>query len=346
MTPRQGRAIRPIYRRSDALRDGGSPQRPSTGVASSGVSCTACRPAVSGGCGLPSVARVSDQQHSDGWEALRARLEASGNGSRLRGGWVPRGRPDRTPPDRSETAAPGVPDAGPATVAVRQQPATVGSPPALTRAHVVVVAVVAAVAVVSTVVVVRGAQPSEQSVPLVAHAAIDPMPTASPTLPEAEPGAGEPVTDPPVADEVVVHVAGKVRRPGVVRLPAGSRVIDAVEAAGGARPRADLTAVNLARELEDGEQVRVDLPPDPALDGVVPTGAGGQGAQAASGGVLDLNTATASDLESLPGIGPVLAQRIVTYRDESGPFRTLEQLAEVSGIGPAVLASVADLVRV
>ena len=231
-------------------------------------------------------------------------------------------------------------------MAVRQEPAAVGSPPALTRSHVVVVAVVAAVAVVSTVVVVRSAQPSEQSVPLVAHAAIDPMPIASPTLPEAEPGAGEPVTDPPVADEVVVHVAGKVRRPGVVRLPAGSRVIDAVEAAGGARPRADLTAVNLARELEDGEQVRVGLPPDPAVDGVGPTGAGGQEAQAPSGGVLDLNTATASDLESLPGIGPVLAQRIVTYRDESGPFRTVEQLAEVSGIGPAVLASVADLVRV
>lgn len=329
------------------------------------MSCTASRRDVRGCAGLPSVAKVSDQQHSDGWEALRARLEASDDRSWFRGGWIPRVRRAGIPPDPSATAERGLPaadadadaDSGAGSGAEAEgQPARRGAPPALpappvlTRSHLAVVVVVAVVAVLLTVLVVRSAQPSEQSVPLAAHAALDATPTATPTLPPAgssadEPPTDEPETGPHEAEEVVVHVAGKVRRPGVVRLPAGSRVIDAVEAAGGARPNADLSAVNLARELQDGEQVRVGIPPDPAVD-VVAAGTPGEGGGMPSGGALDLNSATATELESLPGIGPVLAQRIVSYRDQSGPFRTVEQLVEVAGIGPAVMASVADLVRV
>jgi competence protein ComEA len=145
----------------------------------------------------------------------------------------------------------------------------------------------------------------------------------------------------PVA-EVVVHVAGQVARPGLVRLPAGSRVADAIQAAGGVtRPRAADT-VNLARVLVDGEQVLVGVPGAAVPGAAVPGGV----AAAAAPAVLDLNAASVTDLDSLPGVGPVLAARIVAWRAANGPFRSVDELGEVSGIGDAILAQVRSLVRV
>ncbi|MHB1489120.1 ComE operon protein 1 [mine drainage metagenome] len=138
---------------------------------------------------------------------------------------------------------------------------------------------------------------------------------------------------------VVVHVVGQVASPGVVRLPVGSRVTDAIDAAGGATADADLSVVNLARVLVDGEQVLV---PRPGESPVVP----GQGAVRAADAPLDLNAATLADLDALPGIGPVLAQRILDWRTAHGRFTDVEELAEVSGIGPSVLSRLRDQVRV
>lgn len=143
--------------------------------------------------------------------------------------------------------------------------------------------------------------------------------------------------------ELVVDMEGKVRRPGIVRVPAGSRVMDAVAAAGGALPGTDTSALNLARLLVDGEQIFVGIPPPP---GAEPSGGG---ASSASGGPvdqIDLNTATVQQLEQLPGVGPVLAQRIVDYRAEHGGFGSIDELRQVTGIGDQRFADLKDLVRV
>ena len=132
------------------------------------------------------------------------------------------------------------------------------------------------------------------------------------------------------AGEVVVAVAGKIRHPGLVRLPAGSRVDGAVRAAGGAAPGASTGLVNLARKLIDGTQVLIGVDPPP---GAVP-GTGPSAATGASGvAPIDLNAAVAGDLDHLPGIGPVLAERIVSWRTEHGRFASVDQLRQVSGIG-------------
>ena len=136
---------------------------------------------------------------------------------------------------------------------------------------------------------------------------------------------GEPVRGP-----VVVHVVGAVRRPGVYRLAPGSRARDALRRAGGARPRADLAAVNLAALLADGEQVRV---PERARPGVVAP----EPSAGATPAIVHLNGATAEELDALDGIGPALAERIVAYRVAHGGFRSVDELDEVSGIGPVRL---------
>jgi competence protein ComEA len=141
---------------------------------------------------------------------------------------------------------------------------------------------------------------------------------------------------------VVVAVAGKVRRPGLVKLPTGSRVADAVAAAGGALPGVDLVSVNLARKLVDGEQIIVG---DPA-PAVPPAGAAPARLGPTAGGVVNLNAATVAELDALPGVGPVLAQRIVDYRTQHGPFSSVEQLREVSGIGSAKFANLRSRVTV
>jgi competence protein ComEA len=157
---------------------------------------------------------------------------------------------------------------------------------------------------------------------------------------------------PVVVDVVVVDVAGKVRKPGVYRLPAGSRVDDAVRAAGGLLSGVDPALVNLARKLADGEQLLVGLVP-PA-GGSTGGGAGGSadggsapaGPGAATSGPLDLNTATLAQLDALPGVGPVLAQRILDWRTEHGRFDSVDQLRGVTGIGESKYADLKPLVAV
>ncbi|WP_331461585.1 ComEA family DNA-binding protein [Streptomyces paludis] len=160
------------------------------------------------------------------------------------------------------------------------------------------------------------------------------------------------------AARVVVDVGGKVRRPGVLRLPPGSRVADALQAAGGVEPGADLTGLNRARVLVDGEQVVVDGPVPADAGGLGAAGPGAVGPGAAGvlgvggvagagpgGGLVSLNTATQAQFESLPGVGPVLAQRIADYRAQHGGFRSVDELREVSGIGERRFADLQPLVR-
>lgn len=150
---------------------------------------------------------------------------------------------------------------------------------------------------------------------------------------------------------LVVDVAGKVRHPGVYRLPTGARVADAVAAAGGTLPGLDPVTVNLARKLTDGEQLLIGIvqpapgPVDSAPDAAA-AGGGGSTASAPSTGPLDLNTATVAQLDGLPGVGPVLAQRIVDWRAQHGRFDSVDQLNDVSGIGDAKFASLKPLVAV
>ncbi len=135
---------------------------------------------------------------------------------------------------------------------------------------------------------------------------------------------------------VLVDVVGAVRRPGVVRLPQGARVIDAVAAAGGLQ-RGRAAVINLARTVVDGEQL--------VVGGKAET-AGGAGAAAGSGGRININAAKASQLDTLPGIGSVLAQRIVEYRAQHGPFRSLRDLLKVPGIGDAKYADLAASITI
>lgn len=149
-------------------------------------------------------------------------------------------------------------------------------------------------------------------------AAIAPPATVAPASVAASP-AGAPV---------FVHVAGAVRAPGLYEMPSGARVADAVEAAGGASPRADLDLLNLAAPVTDG--MKVD---------VLSKGGGVTPAPSASPGPVSLNSADQAALETIPGVGPVTAAAILARRDEAGPFTSIEQLMEVSGIGPATLES-------
>ncbi len=154
----------------------------------------------------------------------------------------------------------------------------------------------------------------------------------------AGPAADEPVPAESATPTVTVHVVGPVRRPGIVVLRDGARVADAVAAAGGMAQGAQAAAVNLARRLVDGE--RIDLHAPEAPQGSAVDAAPGSGAESS----VDLNTATTEQLQDLPGVGPVLAERIVAYRQEHGGFDTVEQLQEVAGIGPSRLQELADLV--
>ncbi|MGW8792364.1 helix-hairpin-helix domain-containing protein [Streptomyces althioticus] len=145
------------------------------------------------------------------------------------------------------------------------------------------------------------------------------------------------------APEIVVDVSGKVRDPGVHRLPAGSRVEDALKAAGGVRPGTRTGGLNRARFLVDGEQVVVGGPAPAAA--AAPAGPAGTGAAAGPTAPVSLNTATVDQLDTLPGVGPVLAQHIVDYRTRNGGFRSVDELREVNGIGDRRFADLRDLVR-
>ncbi|MFG2191592.1 helix-hairpin-helix domain-containing protein [Streptomyces sp. NPDC048639] len=177
------------------------------------------------------------------------------------------------------------------------------------------------------------AEPPHRHAPAPGSIAPGPSPAAS--------GAGG-------ARRVVIDVAGKVRNPGIFRLPTGSRVADALEAAGGVRPGTDTRALNRARVLNDGEQIVVGGPPGAGAAG---PGSGTPGAGGASGpgggnaSPISLNSATAEQLDALPGVGPVLARHILEYREQNGGFTSVAQLREVNGIGDARFADLQPLVQ-
>ncbi|QNE23258.1 ComEA family DNA-binding protein [Kribbella qitaiheensis] len=184
------------------------------------------------------------------------------------------------------------------------------------------------------------------------HSRPEVIPDAHPSPPSAV--GGSPVTQPstpgaptpsPSPQELVVDVAGKVRRPGLVRAKPGSRVADVLALAGGALPGVDLTSLNLARQVSDGEQILVGIPgnaPPPTTPGPATT----PGAEPPTATPVDLNKATLADLEALPGVGPVLAQRILDWRTEHGRFTTIDELQEVTGVGEKKFESLKPHVHV
>jgi competence protein ComEA len=159
---------------------------------------------------------------------------------------------------------------------------------------------------------------------------------------EPEPVAAElePVAARPARPVLVVHVVGEVRRPGLYRLRDGARIADAVHHAGGAARGADLAAVNLAAPLVDGIQILVPRRDAPGSVGSGEPSGGGS----ATGGMVSLSSATVEELDELPGVGPITAQKIVDYRAEHGPFASADDLDAVPGIGPTRIEQLRDLV--
>lgn len=152
---------------------------------------------------------------------------------------------------------------------------------------------------------------------------------------------------PPTEAPLVVDVAGAVPRPGVYEFPSGARVKDAVQAAGGLLAEADKSSINLAAPLEDGQRLNI-----PYLSGMEPTPppftgfSSSGGSRAGNVALIDINSATAEELESLPGIGPTLAQAIIDYRNEFGPFFAIEDIMFVDGIGPSTFEKIKGLITV
>lgn len=213
--------------------------------------------------------------------------------------------------------------------------------------HLVVIAGLISVGLAVTCWLVVRSAPDEITVaPVSANTgALAPAPQPAPieTPVETPVGDGAAVTGPgATSGDVVVDVAGKVRRPGIAVLPAGSRVVDAIKAAGGARPGVSLTDINLARVLVDGEQILVGLSAP-----VVPNGGGTSTASPTDpAGPVNLNTATLEQLDSIPEVGPVTAQAILDWRTETGGFTSIDQLLEIDGIGPATLEKITPHVTV
>lgn len=207
----------------------------------------------------------------------------------------------------------------------------------LRRAHLPLLGCLAAVALVAVGwFAVRG-DPDPDPVPVARTAPA--VPSSGPS--EGPSSAGAPADAPSSSPAVVVvDVAGKVRRPGVATLPSGSRVVDALRRAGGARPGVDLSGLNLARVLTDGEQVLVGTKPAGG------SAAGGSGSGSGPGDrvLVNLNTADLTELDALPGVGPVTARKIVEWRTENGSFSAVDELLEVDGIGAKTLAELAPCV--
>jgi competence protein ComEA len=164
-----------------------------------------------------------------------------------------------------------------------------------------------------------------------------PLVSSAPAAPAAVPAPSA------SASGVVVDVAGKVRRPGLYHLPSGSRIDDALTAAGGPRRGVDLSTLNLAALVVDGQQILVGMPGPPAGGAAVPAGEAAPATDAPIAPV-SLNTATLEQLETLPRIGPVTAQKILDYRAAHGSFTAIDQLKDISGIGDVTFAGLAPLV--
>ena len=205
----------------------------------------------------------------------------------------------------------------------------------LVGSAVVVVAVLAA----AYWLVKPPAATTESKLPFATSATSPPEATAVPTASNSSPTSVLP------AGVVVVHVAGAVQVPGVYRLPEGSRVDDAVQAASGLSAGADTDAINLAALLSDGQRVFVPRVGE-AIPIVVAGGAAPPGVTSEPPGPVNINSATAADLDLLPGVGPATAAAILAYRELHGPFTSTEQLGDVRGIGPAKLAALRGLVTI
>ena len=155
----------------------------------------------------------------------------------------------------------------------------------------------------------------------------------------------------PAATDIRVQVSGAVMSPGVYAMNNGDRVMDAIAAAGGVDPGADLSGINLALRVQDEAHYHVPTvgetpPPSPAGASSTSPGTGGRGTSSTANSLIDLNTASAQELESLPGIGPVMAGRIVAHREVNGPFAAVDDVQDVPGIGPKTLESIRSLVTV
>ena len=240
----------------------------------------------------------------------------------------------RSEPGRS---APGVDD--PALTAVELVEPGPRASSRFSRLHVGVVCALVLLGLVFAVVAVLRARPVALATPQ------GPPVSVSTHPPNASSPAATATSSP--RPRIVVHVLGAVRRPGLVRLPQGSRVQDAIEAAGGLRSSAAPGELNLAQILTDGQQIMVGSRSHPG--GRLSDGGGGrEGGSPSSGSSpqVDLNSATAAQLDSLPGVGPVTAERILAWRTEHGGFRRVEELQEVEGIGPKTYADIAPHVRV
>ncbi|WSR71199.1 ComEA family DNA-binding protein [Streptomyces sp. NBC_01197] len=292
-------------------------------------------------------------------------------GSRPRGGALGGGAPGREVPlgGASSSAAPGPSRMGAvasrAGEALRERlPLWVQARCGLTPRTLAALAVVLVAAAVLAAQHFWAGRPRSVPAPAVVSAG---LPTAGPrTAGEEQPSFGaHPSQGPPLsagplppgagpahpgaaAAWIVVDVSGKVRRPGIQRLPAGSRVTDALRAAGGVKDGTDTSGLNQARVLTDGEQVVVGGPPLPAgtAAGGAGGGTGGPGAPAPSTtGPVSLSSATVEQLDTLPGVGPVLAQHIIDYRTEHGGFTSIDELRQVTGIGDRRFSDLQPLVR-
>ena len=220
---------------------------------------------------------------------------------------------------------------------------------AFTRRHASAVAVVVGVATVFAItqVLAARAQPLPTAIPSALSSTPITVPDRSdPALP---PSAPTPGTSTPPAMLIRVHVLGAVQNPGVVTLPPAARVLDAIQAAGGLAPGADPAQLNMAAPVPDGSQILVGTASQPFGElrtAPAAPSAGAAGNSGQSGAQLNLNTATAEQLDGLPGVGPVTAQHILDWRAAHGPFTRVEELQEVDGIGPKTYAEIAPHVRV
>ncbi|MEV0020330.1 ComEA family DNA-binding protein [Streptomyces tendae] len=293
-------------------------------------------------------------------EELRRRAEALfGERAEQTGHEETRGEPGKGPPSPGPEA-PGdadIDDTGGATPAWRERtgqalrermPLWLQTRCGLERRSVAALTVLLVVAAVFAVQHFWSGRTQSVAAPEVvreaaAYGAGKPGPTAAERAPTGEPGAKTPPTA-TAGPEIVVDVGGKVRKPGIHSLPAGSRVADALRAAGGVRPGTKTDGLNRARFLVDGEQVIVGAPAPAPRPGAGPAPSGPTGA-AGPAAPVSLNTATTDQLDTLPGVGPVLAQHIIDYRTQHGGFRSVDELREVNGIGERRFADLRDLVR-